>query len=154
AADKIRPAPLPATAPYLQKPKLERPAAAPATGPRPKPASSRSLWLGIAAAAALVIVGGGVYVLFIMNPAPDPGPVAKKKSDSKDPKGTDSVGGEADEELPLPTQTAGANLAELVPGDALAFISVSGHLWHAPGLAPLWQAVAKEAEEGFQKDMG
>lgn len=48
----------------------------------------------------------------------------------------------------------GVPLADLVPGDSLFFLSVSGDLWNAAALAPARQKIEQEAENDLRQKLG
>jgi hypothetical protein len=100
-----------------------------------KSSSGLVLWLVLG---LVVVLGGavGVYFLFFHNSGTTP--IAK--GNNLQP-GNNAA-------------PPGAALADLVPGDSFAFASISGDVWNAPALAQVRQGFGKEAEAGFEKEVG
>src|SRR5262245_50279675 len=96
------------------------------------------LWLWLVLGGVLV-VGGlvGAYFLFFSGPS-NTGAIAKKGSFNA---------GNAD-------PNSGASLADLVPGDAMVFASLSGEVWNAKALETLRPLFGKTVEDEFQKNLG
>jgi hypothetical protein len=113
---------------------------------KPGRASSRT-WM-LLALAAVVVLGGaaGAYFMFFSGPPASPS-VAKGP-----PPGPQGAPPAPTPENPAP-QVSGS-LAELVPGDALAFATVSGELWHAKAFDALRPMFGKTVEDGFQEKLG
>lgn len=119
-------------------------------GKRGKPAAGGSkLWLWLVLAGILVI-GGGLGVYFVFFNGAGGGPIAKGNQGKQG--GIQGGGGNQTGQ----NHAAGGNiaLADLVPGDAFFFASVSGEAYNAKALEGLKPLFGKQIEDAFQKETG
>lgn len=116
-------------------------------GKAKKSGGSAKLWIGIAA--AVLLLGGSVTAYFMFFSGPAKAPVAQKKLNAVKPviEATTPV-------APVQPAAVNASLADMVPGDALIFFSLSGDMWNAAGLESIRKMVGPAAEEGFLKNLG
>ncbi len=121
-------------------------------GKRGKKAAGSKLWLWLVLAGVLLIGGAaGAYFIFFTGPA-NTGPIAKGKGPQGNPadKGAEQKGAEGAN----PVGGASGSLADLVPGDAMVFASLSGEVWNAQAIQPLRQLFGKTVEDEVQKNVG
>ena len=109
------------------------------------------IWVGIIGAAVIVLVVGK----YLQNRPGKSGPgdaVAAKPEPEYVRRKAAFVAREKKSILEI---SAGSDaLADLVPGDAFAFISISGDFWNAPGLATLHKTAAKPINDSFLYNLG
>jgi hypothetical protein len=113
---------------------------------REEAASGSRMWFWIVAASVLLVgVAVGVYFVFFYGPSA----TTVAKINPKAPGAGDQVPGPGK----TPLAQGALPLIDLVPGDALAFVSVSGDTWNVPGLEFARQ-MAGPFEQEFQKHIG
>ncbi|MCI0682315.1 MAG: DUF1559 domain-containing protein [Gemmataceae bacterium] len=125
--------------------------------------SGSLLWVWLALGGVLLLGGAaGAYFIFFSEP-PASVPVAKKGGPPVAPIPQPPVQPPVQPPRPVGNTPAlvdnkvlstSNNLADLVPGDALFFASVSGEMWNAKGFDVLRAMFGKTVEEGFQNALG
>lgn len=110
--------------------------------------SRRLLWIALA---GVLVLGGaaGVYYFFFMGPPASVGPIVRKGGGPVAPVDTKV---ESKEEII--DVVPHAALADLVPGDAEFFATMSGEFWAADALKDAKLFIGKQIEDAFQKLIG
>ncbi len=117
---------------------------------RTEKAGGSLLWVWITAAAvALIGIVVGIYFLFFTGPSGS-GPIAQPKTPQVPPA---NVQAKATLE-PIAAPQSRKSLADLVPGDAFFFASVSGEIWNAKALDQVRPLFGKALEDNFLAQFG